>query len=124
MVHGTYDNPRAGTNSSKIRMKNVIGKVNGNDDGNDDVTYRKYKGKGDVTGVIKETSITHEDRGPVLTKKKIEHIQPKQIMFYRTQSTRTPYFDKEKKSKEKVISQKRADRISKRLRKKNIKKSL
>jgi hypothetical protein len=129
MAHGTYDNPRAGSSSSKNRMGNLINKVNGN--GDDDVTYRKYKGKdvkkignwikipkaGDKTGVVKETSISHDYRGPVLTKKKIVHTQPEQ-------GVRTMYYETEKKSKEKVISQKRADRISKRLEKKNVDKGL
>ena len=29
MAHGTYDNPKAGTNGSKNRMKNLTNKVNG-----------------------------------------------------------------------------------------------
>jgi len=133
MAYGTYNNPRAGSNSSKNRMEKLTNKVNGNGDGNgdNDVTYRKYKGTGvkkvgkwvkvpqtgDKTGVVKETSISHDYRGPVLTRKKIERTLP-------PQGVRTPYFETEKSSKEKVISQNRADRISKRLEKKNVDKGL
>ena len=117
-----------GSTSSRNRMQGLTNKVNGN--GND-VTYIKSKNKGvkrvgnwvkvpqhgDKTGVLKQTSITHDYRGPVLTRKKIERTLPEQ-------GVRTPYYSTEKRSKEKVISQKRADRISNRLEKKNIKKGV
>ena len=49
MAHGTYDNPRAGTNSSKIRMKNLTDKVNGNVDGESSKTKTRGRTKTKTT---------------------------------------------------------------------------
>jgi hypothetical protein len=134
MANGTYNNPRAGSNSSKNRMEKLTNKVNGNGDGDNKfyserVSKSKKKGihkigkfkkvfeTGDVIYKTKEKKLsTDTDSGKFyVTKSKTHLTKP-------APGVRTPFIEKTVKEKTKLVNEKKAGKIDARMHKKNLKK--
>tara|TARA_R100000995_G_scaffold23024_1_gene9889 strand:+ start:156 stop:581 length:426 start_codon:yes stop_codon:yes gene_type:complete len=132
MAHGTYDNPRAGSNSSKGRMQDLANKVNG--DG-EEKFYSASVGKAKKKGIHKVGKFKKSFKpGDVMFQEKRKSLSTDRNSgdFYVTKSkthytkppsgVKTPFTEVTVKEKTKRVSEKKASKINTQMHKKNLKK--